>query len=175
MLRRIIAVIAAVSVLVSGAVAAGDAGRYRLTAGDRLEIQVHGHERLTTEATLDGTGAVSLALVGEVRLAGLTAGQAAERIAGAYERGYLDTARVSVRVLNHRPVFVLGEVEEPGRYDYERGLTVLQAVALAGGYSYRADPDDITVVRGRSGKRRDAGETTRLLPGDTVRVGQRFF
>jgi len=172
----LLALVALVALLLPAVADAGDGPRrYRLAPGDRLEILVHGHERLSTEATLDGAGAVSLGLVGRVRLAGLTVRQAGARIANAYEPDYLNDARVSVRVLNHEPVFVLGEVKEPGRYDYERGLTVMKAVALAGGYAYRADPDDITLVRGRSGEGRAVSETARVLPGDTVRVGQRFF
>jgi len=176
MLRAATALILAIQVLLAGTAGAQDGPRrYRLSPGDRLEVQVQGHEKLTTEATLDGSGAVSLALVDRVRLAGLTLPQARRRIANAYEPGYLNEARVNLRVLNYQPVFVLGEVKEAGRYDYERGLTVMEAVALAGGYSYRADPDDITLVRGGDGEAREVGEAARVLPGDTVRVGQRFF
>jgi len=173
---RIVAgsVLAFVLMLTTAPSTAGER-QYRVSPGDTLSVRVHGHEDLSGEVTVSADGAVRLPLVDRVRVAGRTVAQAEARLAAAYRPDYLTDPSITVLVERTRPVYVLGEVEEPGRYDYERGLTVMESVALAGGYSYRADSDDIAIVRHGREKPRPAGEDARVLPGDTVRVGQRFF
>jgi len=153
------------------------APRYRLQRGDRLEIRVYGHEKLSGEFVLDGRGTVRFPLVGPVRLGGLTKGRAATRLVTRLKPDYLKDPQVGITILNPRPVYVLGEVEEPGSYPYRSGLTVTEAVALAGGFTFRADPDAIAIRRGqaRSDRRRRAGSGTQVLPGDTVHVDSSFF
>jgi protein involved in polysaccharide export with SLBB domain len=77
-------------------------------------------------------------------------------------------------VLGYRPFYILGEVESPGSYPYVNGMTVLNAVALAGGFSYRADEDGVCLSRGPD-RTFEAGGTTRVLPGDVIQVGERWF
>jgi protein involved in polysaccharide export with SLBB domain len=93
------------------------------------------------------------------------------------EQGYLVGPQVSVEVLNYRPFYIIGEVNNPGSYQYVNGMTVINAVALAGGFSYRADQDDIVITRGGSeGKRLgDVRLDTPVLPGDIIEVTERFF
>ncbi len=151
--------------------------RYRLDAGDRIEVTVYGHEDLSGTYELDGGGSIAFPLVGPIALGGLTLRQAEAAIVGRLRPDYLKHPRVGLQVLNYRPFYILGEVKKPGSYPYRQGLTVMEAVALAGGYTYRADDDDLQIVRGRATERapRAANERTRVLPGDTIRVPERFF
>ena len=151
--------------------------RHRLQPGDEIAVRVHGHPDLSGEFALDGGGAASLPLLGRLTLAGTTIPQAEARIVAALRPDYLIAPTVSVRLLVTRPIYVLGEVEAPGSYPFRTGLTVMEAVALAGGYSDRADDGSLSIVRARDPARLrlPAAERTRVLPGDTVRVGARFF
>jgi polysaccharide export outer membrane protein len=156
---------------------AEQAPRYRLRRGDRLEIRVYGHTDLSGEFVLDGRGTIRFPLIGPVRLGGLTKGEAATRLVDRLKPDYLKQPQVGITILNPRPVYVLGEVEEPGSYPYRTGLTVTEAVALAGGFTFRADPDAIAISRGRAetrGRRR-ANSGTQVLPGDTVHVDSSLF
>ena len=150
---------------------------YRLGAADKVRVNVFGEEALTGEFIVGGSGKVSLPLIGEVQAAGLTIGQFQEEIAQALRQGYINEPRVSAEVLNYRPFYILGEVKKPGEYPYTNNLTVLNAVATAEGFSYRAN------TRGVYSKRADGvGEqafplttATQVAPGDTIRIGERFF
>ena len=91
--------------------------------------------------------------------------------------GYLLRPRVSVEVLSYRPFYIMGEVNQPGSYPYRAGLTVLNAAALAGGYTYRADEDDIEISResGAAKQNFEAEALTRIRPGDVIRVKERLL
>ncbi len=158
-------------------VPARPAPAYRLQPGDELAIRVFGHERLTGKFVLDARGAIRFPLVGRVRLAGRTRRAAAAVLIDALKPAYLKDPQVGIRLLNPRPVYVLGEVAEPGSYPYRRGLTVTEAVALAGGFTFRAERNALAVSRSRRGRerRRPAEPSTRVLPGDTVHVGSSLF
>lgn len=149
---------------------------YRLGTGDRLRITVFGEEDLSGEFEVDDTGSISLPLIGEVAATRKTPRELERAVAAALADGYLVSPRVSIEVLNYRPFFILGEVKEPGKYAYVNGMTVLNAVAVAGGYTYRARKDQVVVVRGgESGEEIKAQENTPVLPGDIIRVPERLF
>jgi len=155
-----------------GALAAGSEA-YALDTGDTLQVTVFRHENLSGEFTLDATGSVALPLVGEIAARG-----PARELESAIENrlrqdGYLIDPDVSIEVLSHRPFYVLGEVAQPGRYEYVPWMTVVNAVALAGGYSYRADRDNVMIAHGECA--REANAVTAVLPGHIVRVPERFF
>ncbi|RDD63167.1 polysaccharide biosynthesis/export family protein [Ferruginivarius sediminum] len=152
-----------------------DARPYRLVPGDRIGVTVYGHEDLSGEFRLDRSGSVSLPLAGRVALDGETLRGAEAAIVRALRPDYLRSPRVTVQVLGHRPIYVLGEVEQPGRYPYERGLTVMGAIALAGGYTEHADRTAVSVLRARGSSRRGkpADEEDAVGPGDIVRVPER--
>ena len=161
-----------------GAAAVDSVAGYALGPGDRVRLTVFRHEDLSGEFDVDGEGFLAMPLVGEIRGAGLNARQLESQIEGRLkEGGYLVNPQVSVEVLNYRPFYIIGEVNNPGSYQYVNGMTVINAVALAGGFSYRADQDDIIVTRGGSeGKKlNDVRLDTPVLPGDIVEVTERFF
>lgn len=150
---------------------------YRLGAGDNLVITVFGHPDLTGEFQVDGSGNVSFPLVGGVSLGGKTIPEAQDVIADALQPDYLKNPRVSIQVLNYRPFYIIGEVAQPGSYAYVNGMTVLEAVAIAGGFTYRAKESEVTIIRANDPSRRKvpANPETAILPGDVIQVPERFF
>ncbi|HLT01930.1 MAG TPA: polysaccharide biosynthesis/export family protein [Geminicoccaceae bacterium] len=154
-----------------------DISSYRLGPGDALRVTVFRHEDLSGEFTLDGDGYFAMPLVGEVLGGGRTARQLESDIEEALKSGgYLVEPQVSIEVLNYRPFYIIGEVNNPGSFEYVNGMTVINAVALAGGFTYRADQDDIIISRGgSSGTQIQAAPDTEVLPGDIIEVTERFF
>lgn len=149
---------------------------YTLDTGDRLRIVVFRHEDLSGEFEVDGTGAFAMPLIGEVDAEGLSTRQLEDRIAERLRDGYLVDPQISIEVLNYRPFFILGEVNQPGQYPYASGMSVINAVALAGGFTFRAKEDAIAVQRGGSGAPQVVvTPDTPILPGDIIRVPERFF
>jgi polysaccharide export outer membrane protein len=92
------------------------------------------------------------------------------------QEGYLTSPKVSVEVLNYRPFYIYGEVGTPGQYPYRSGMTALNAIAVAGGYTYRANQDRLYITRGEGNEvEYPASQAVKVLPGDVVRVPERFF
>jgi polysaccharide export outer membrane protein len=149
---------------------------YTLDSGDRIRIVVFRHEDLSGEFEVDGGGTFAMPLIGTINAAGLTARQLEERIATRLKDGYLVDPQISIEVLNYRPFFILGEVNAPGSYPYVSGMSVINAIALAGGFTYRAKEDAIEIQRGGSGAPSVVVTAdTAILPGDILRVPERFF
>lgn len=154
--------------------AAGEA--YRLGAGDKLRITVYKEEEISGEYEVDNSGNVSLKLVGAVPAIGRTLPELVNIIEAKLRDGYLLDPRVAIDVLNYRPFYVLGEVNTPGSYSYVAGITVLKAIALAGGYTFRARTKGIELIRASApDKPVIVDQNTLLLPGDIIRIKERFF
>jgi polysaccharide export outer membrane protein len=150
---------------------------YKLGSGDRVRIIVFRHEDLSGEFQLDGTGRFAMPLVGTIDANGLTTRQLEEAIQKAYTEGeYLIQPQVGVAVTNFRPFYITGEVNRPGSYEYVDGMTVDQAISLAGGFGYRAAKDEVVIKRGGSNA---AGAIVAgsqpVSPGDIIEVPERFF
>lgn len=164
-----------------GAVQADGAVRsvpeYRLGASDKVRVTVFGEASLTGEFLVGGNGKMSLPLLGEVQAAGLTISQFQEEIAAALRQGYINEPRVSAEILTYRPFYILGEVKTPGEYPYSANLTVLNAVATAAGFTYRADTRKVYIKRADALAEQEFALTTatQVAPGDTIRIGERFF
>ncbi|MCB2012425.1 MAG: polysaccharide biosynthesis/export family protein [Geminicoccaceae bacterium] len=153
-----------------------EAADYTVAAGDRLRINVFRHEDLSGEFELDGRGNFSMPLIGQVSANGLSSTELETRIEDMLKDGYLVDPQVSIEVLTYRPFYILGEVNSPGSYEYSNGMTVLNGVALAGGFTYRADQNDIILQRGSANAPKVAvSVTTAIAPGDVVTVGERYF
>lgn len=149
---------------------------YELGSGDKLRVIVFGEQDLSGEFDVSGSGMVALPLIGQVRARGLTLSEFEDAVETKLRDGYLTNPRVSVEVMNYRPFYIYGEVAEPGQYPYTSGMTVLNAVAVAGGYTYRADQSDVYITRGEGDEvEYPASQTVKVLPGDVVRVPERFF
>ncbi len=150
---------------------------YRLDTGDRVRVIVYGETDLSGEFELDSSGELALPLIGTIQATNLSLRELEKLVTEKFKDGYLVSPRVNVEVLNFRPFFILGEVKRPGSYPYVSGLTVINAVALAGGYTYRAKTSNFTLLRGKGSDRKEmqVDEEDVILPGDTVRVEERFF
>ena len=163
--------------LAAGAPPPAKGGEYALGTGDRVQITVFGHEDLSSEVTISETGTVSLPLAGSLSLTGLTVHQAEQAVVDVLKPDYLLNPKVSVEVLNYRPFYILGEVQEPGAYPYVTGMTVTEAVALGGGFTYRARKERMVIIRATDPARTEQSisDSDAVLPGDVVKVLERFF
>jgi len=149
---------------------------YRLGSGDKLRVIVFGEQDLSGEFDVTGSGKVSLPLIGQVQAAGKTLNEFAQEVGNELKQGYLTNPKISVEVLNYRPFYIIGEVDKPGQYPYTNGMTALNAVAVAGGFTYRANHDRVFITRGDAAEAEyPANQSVRVLPGDIVRVPERFF
>ena len=147
---------------------------YGLGSGDRLQIVVYRQPDLSGEFSLDREGYVALPLVGEIAAADLTTRQLEDEIESRLQAGgFLISPQVGVQLVTHRSVYVVGEVGTPGSYEYRNGLTVITAIALAGGYTPRANRSSVTIGRGDC--RFATHADTFVNAGDIVTVSERFF
>ena len=151
---------------------------YLLGNGDRLRITVFGEENLSGEFTVDGSGQISMPLLNEVDAAGISIRDLQRNLESLFrEGGYLRTPQISAEVTNYRPYYIMGEVARDGEYAYQTGLTVLNAIAAAGGFTYRANQREV-FIRGTGDIRERKVNLTQTLmvnPGDTIRIGERLF
>lgn len=150
---------------------------YRLGPGDKIRLTVYDEQGLTGEYIVSAHGTISVPLIGDFPANGETISDLREALAARLAKGILNDPKVAAEVVEYRPFYILGEVNKPGQYPYSVGLTVYSAVATAQGFTYRANTRNVLVTH--------AGETTetrlrisaatRIMPGDTVRVLERFF
>jgi protein involved in polysaccharide export with SLBB domain len=150
---------------------------YRLGPGDRIRVITYGEPRLTGEFSVDGSGAVSMPLIGDVRASGATAPQLKATLESVLRGDYINNPNVTVEVLTYRPFFILGEVQVPGRLPYSNGLTVMNAVAAARGFTLRANTKKVFIRRNGepAEKAYPLTPSIKVGPGDTIRIPARFF
>jgi len=150
---------------------------YRLGAGDKLQINVFNQVDLTGEYVLDGKGRFSMSLIGNVDASGLTADELQVLLVSKLKPDYLLNPRISVQVENYRPYYLIGEVLGTGSFAYVDGMTYMTAVAIAGGFTYRAKKEFVYVIRGDDAEREELklGINEKVHPGDIIRVAERMF
>lgn len=151
---------------------------YRLGAGDKVKISVFGEEALSGEFQIPGgDGVIAFPLIGDIKAMGLTVSALQAAIESRLKPDYLKDPHVSIQVLTYRPFYILGEVGHPGEYPYTNGLTVLNAVATANGFTYRANTHYVYIKRAGADKefQMKLDATALVQPGDTIRIGERFF
>lgn len=146
---------------------------YTLGIGDQLRVIVYGEQDLSGVFQIDANGAISLPLIGTIQASGRTIEGLEQFITDKYN-AYLRDPKVNLQITQYRPFFILGEVKQPGSYPFIPGMTIKNAVALAGGYTVRGGPGGVSLEQ-PGGKEHDAGEDTSVGPGDTVRVSSRLF
>lgn len=153
-------------------------GGYQLGAGDEMRVSVQGFDTITNTYIVGDDGVVSLPLVGPVSVGGLTTTTLEQKI--GQELVAKDLAvnpSVSVQLLKYRPFFILGEVQKPGQYPYVPGMSVLTAISIAGGHTFRADKNNYAITRTVNGatSKGKADESTPVQPGDTIIVYEAWF
>ena len=147
---------------------------YTLGPGDKLRITVLGHEQLSGPFEVDSAGRIAMPLIARVDAAGLTLAQLESEVTKKLAERYIAEPRVSIDLVKSRPFCVLGEVNNPGCFEYVYGMTAAKAIAFAGGYTYRALQNEL-VVTSEDGRTSAANQATRVRPGDTIEIKQRFF
>lgn len=147
-----------------------------LAPGDKISVQVYEHPEFSGDFIVASDGTISVPTAGAVSLSGKTLRGAEVAVEQKLMRE-LNRPQVSINMLEYRPIYVIGQVNQPGQYPFMSGMKVLNAIALARGYNYRADSKRITVVRGDdpSATPMKATEADILQPGDTVKVLESWF
>jgi polysaccharide export outer membrane protein len=149
---------------------------YQLGPGDKVRLNVFGEADLSGDFDIDGSGYIRLPLIGQIKASGLTIRGFEEKFVEALKDGYVKDPRVSIEVINYRPFYIIGEVNKPGQYSYVDGMNALNAVALAGGYTPKADKSEVYIQRnGKEEAEFPSNERTNIRPGDVVRIPERFF
>lgn len=150
---------------------------YHLGPGDHLKVTVYDEPNLTGEFQLSDRGTLSMPLVGEVDANGLTASQLKTKLERQIvDKRLLQDPNIGLEVITYRPYYILGEVKNPGAYQYSIGMNVMRAVAEGGGFTYRAKQDSIKITRGdQTLESYRASPTTPVMPGDTIEVLERVF
>ena len=155
----------------------GQEFEYRLGTGDQLRVTVFGQEDLSGEFKVGSNGEISLPLIGKVAALGRTLQELELAVIDKLKPDYLRNPQVSIDVLNYRPFYIIGEVKSPGSYPYVGGMRVVNAVAMAGGFTYRARENKLLITRAENpeGEPEIAEQNTLVLPGDVIKVPERFF
>jgi len=150
---------------------------YTLDSGDRLRITVFDQPSMTNSYTVDQAGYIAFPLVGQVPARGRTLQQLSGQLAGKLRQGYLRDPDVTIDVDRYRSIFVMGEVGQPGQYAYVPGLTVQNAIAVAGGYTSRANQASVDVTRKINGQviTGRVNISSAIIAGDTIYVRERLF
>jgi polysaccharide export outer membrane protein len=167
-----------------------DAARL-LAPNDAISVTVYQEDDLATKTIIDKNGMVMLPLLGQVKISGLTTGQATERIQELYDKDYLVNPRVNL-IVEHfaeRRFAVLGQVQHPGNFDFPQNESVnlLEAIAIAGGYTRLGAPSKVDLRRIENGSPKifhfDADQMSKdsnkapfeILPGDIITIGEKTF
>ncbi len=150
---------------------------YHLGSGDKLKITVFNQEDMSGEYTVDGTGNVSLPLIGTIAVNNLTLSEFENKLKGKLIPDYLLNPKIAIQVLNYRPFYILGEVKKPDSYPYVSGMTYLTAVAIAGGFTYRAKEGFVYVIHSNNPEQKEIETKLEesVMPGDIIRIEERFF
>lgn len=150
---------------------------YRIGGGDRLTIRVAGEADLTNDYLVDGAGNISMPYIRSVPVSGKTAPQIEDAIEAKLRQNFLRDPIVSVQVTTLRPFYILGEVGASGAFPYQPGISVQNAIAIAGGYGPRADQDKVLITRKNANGTATfkVPVTTQVYPGDIIYVRERWF
>ncbi|RYD68063.1 MAG: polysaccharide export protein [Sphingomonadales bacterium] len=150
---------------------------YVLGVGDKVRVIVFNEEALSGEFQVSAAGSIALPLIGEVSAVGRTTLMLSAEMQKLYAEGYLRDPKVSVEVVTYRPYFILGEVKTPGQYPFSNGLTIMNAIAAATGFTPRADKKIVFIRRSGEATEKPYALTPdlRVYPGDTIRLAERFF
>jgi polysaccharide biosynthesis/export protein len=168
---------------VSGSIRAGDPQAesplddYRLGPGDVVRVAVFNEDRLSGQFQVGGGGAIAYPLVGDVPASGKTVPEFVTSLTQILQDGWVRQPRITVEVVTYRPFYLMGEVGAPGTYPYSPGITVVNAVAAAGGFTYRATRARVFIKHAEAAGEQEypLTSTTPIRPGDTVRIPERRF
>ena len=154
-----------------------DLSSYEFVPGDQLRITTLAHPDVSVQTAVADDGTIEMPLIGAIKVTGLTVSQLREVVTLGLDRDFIVDPKVNVEILKYRPFFILGEVKSPGSFEYQAGMDVRKAVALAGGFTRRASQDSIEITRPVLGRKRSfpGQKNTRVLPGDVIEIARRWF
>jgi polysaccharide export outer membrane protein len=149
----------------------------RLQGGEKIKVTVFGEGSLSGDYEIDPSGVVSLPLAGTFKAVGLTQAELERELARKFKSEYLRNPKVTVTILSFRPIYVVGEVERQGEHAFRSGLNVLTAIALAGGPTYRGSKTYVLIQHfgEKTMKEYPMSASTMILPGDLIKVPERYF
>lgn len=155
----------------------GFAEGYLLGIGDRISVIVLGEKDLSMEVLVNGQGTINYPFLGEIRVAGLTVNALRDEIEGRLKPDFLLDPQVTVQVLEYRKFFVNGEVQRPGGFSWQPGMTVRKAAALAGGFTQRASRSRLFIIRDADTEKKPVQVEidAAVAPGDILTIDQSFF
>ncbi|NQT95803.1 MAG: polysaccharide biosynthesis/export family protein [Candidatus Omnitrophica bacterium] len=172
-MKKYLLTILLISLLFATNLPASDSPDYKLQPTDVLLITVYGHEDLTTRTRVSSDGHISFPLLGKVRVEELTAQDLEHEIKKLLEKDYIISAEVIVFIEEYHPrqISVIGEVNKPGKYDMpnEKDITVLEAIAMAEGFTKDADVNGTRVVRVKN----DGKKVIRVKVTDITNKGEK--
>jgi protein involved in polysaccharide export with SLBB domain len=150
---------------------------YKLGSGDEIKVTVYGEPELSGPFVVDGQGSISMSLIGQVEVVNLSLTEMSRVLETKLKEGWLKEPKVTAELVKGRPYYILGEVNRPGEYPFVSGLTMMNAIASAGDFTYRADRGRVLVKSADSPNEREVvlTPTTTIRPGDTIRIRERFF
>ncbi|WP_324698405.1 polysaccharide biosynthesis/export family protein [Novosphingobium aerophilum] len=151
--------------------------QYRLAAGDRIKIEVFREKDLSGEYVINDEGLIGLPMVGNVTAAGKTPAELRGELTRLFGTEYVRDAKITLDLVSYQPIYILGEVQKPGEYTYSEGMSLFALIAKAGGFTYRANEKMVYIRHSREGAEHSYKLTSgaAVLPGDTIRIEQRFF
>jgi protein involved in polysaccharide export with SLBB domain len=166
-----------ISLCLSFAAVAADDDTYRLSSDDEISITVFNEPDMSISKIKVGTnGTISMPLLGQVTIKGLTVTEVEKELTNKLLDGYLKKPNVTVSISEYRPFYINGEVEKPGSYPYRKDLTIEKAVALAGGFTERASKGAISLVAEEQERNVDSAALNNAVkPGDVITVSESFF
>lgn len=155
---------------------AGESDSYKIGAGDTISIVVYAEEDLSKEVLINSSGQLDYPYIGPIMAKGKTTSQLQMQITKSLRGDYLVDPKVMVNVVEYRKVYINGEVKQPGGYEFQPGLTVDKAIALAGGFTDRAAKDKINVSSNTAQlSSRSVSLSSNVQPGDIIVIEQSFF
>ncbi|WP_117233114.1 polysaccharide biosynthesis/export family protein [Vibrio maerlii] len=163
--------------LVSLPALSNDEQNYTLDTGDSISVQIYGEKDLSIDSILiTSDGYFDFPYLGRIKAIGKTPKQLRYEIEGGLKGDYLINPKVMVNIINFRLFYVNGEVRKPGGFEYQPGLTLEKAIAVAGGVTDRASLRNIKITRHKSGKNVSKASMNHVVyPGDIIFVDQSFF
>jgi polysaccharide export outer membrane protein len=155
----------------------GAGSPYRLGPGDKLRIKAYDDVNLTGEYEVNNSGFISFPLVGQVKAAGSTTSQLEQTLAARMKGKIAQDPKINIELATYASFYIHGEVKKAGVYPYQPGLTVADAIATAGGLTYRANENTIYLQHAgaRAQQIVSLDEPVRIYPGDNIRVSERMF
>lgn len=173
-MSRILFIFLLLSSIASNAYAEND---YILGSGDTIKITVFGQEDLSIETLLNDSGKIDYPFLGQLQATGKTLAEFQQKIHSGLKGDYLINPNVSVTIVEYRPFFIDGEIEKPGGYPFQPGLTINKAAALAGGYTERASLTKIFIIRSNDNEQKSVSvhANAKVQPGDIITIKQSYF